>query len=241
MKNGGVLDRFCSVLLHAYPGTLRSEYGSDLRWIMRELAGRAKYRGALGTARLGLFLMKDVVLTVAHERVAALPKRSVPMNGTAKPRPPYLDALLASLAVFALYVVTLAPTVAFWDTGEYMTAAYVRGIPHQPGNPLFVLVAHGWERMLSPLGLPVAVSLNLFSAAMSAGAHFFWFLVAYTGLSAVTRETRLRRVGAFAAVLSQQRPIHRRSGGPRPVHPGSLGTAGRPDSPAADGDEAVAG
>lgn len=47
---------------------------------------------------------------------------------------------------------------------------------------------------------------------------------------------------AFAAVLSQQRPTHRRSGQPQPVRPGSLGTAGRPESPAADGeDEAVAG
>ena len=30
--------------------------------------------------------------------------------------PPWLFAGLAALAVFVLYVITLAPTTAFWDT-----------------------------------------------------------------------------------------------------------------------------
>ena len=43
-------------------------------------------------------------------------------------------------AVFVLYLLTLAPSTAMWDTSEYITAAYTLGLPHPPGNPLFVLI-----------------------------------------------------------------------------------------------------
>lgn len=48
-------------------------------------------------------------------------------------RPSYLAAALAGLAVFVLYMLTLAPTTSMWDTSEYIAAAYVLGIPHPPG------------------------------------------------------------------------------------------------------------
>jgi hypothetical protein len=111
--------------------------------------------------------------------------------------------------VFALYLVTLAPSIAFWDSGEYTTVAHILGIPHPPGNPLFVLLARGWETLLSPLGLPVAVRVNLFSAALSAAAHAFWFLVidrllaGWSGSPDIRgpRRVDVRRLAAGAAVL----------------------------------------
>jgi hypothetical protein len=102
--------------------------------------------------------------------------------------------------VFSLYAVTLAPTVAFWDAGDYITAAHVLGIPHPPGNPLFVLMASTWEWLLAPTGLSTAVRINLFSAFMSAGAAFFWFLVAHRILAFVTQDRVVRVTGAVAAV-----------------------------------------
>src|SRR5438045_3908973 len=62
-------------------------------------------------------------------------------NSTRDLRPSYRAAGLTALVVLALYVVTLAPTTAMWDASEYITAAYTLGIPHPPGNPLFVLLA----------------------------------------------------------------------------------------------------
>ena len=116
-------------------------------------------------------------------------------------RPPYLAALLAGLAVFGLYAITLAPTTQFWDTSEYIATAHILGIPHPPGNPLFVVLARAWEALLAPLGLSVAVRVNLFSAVQSALAHGFWFLLAHRVLAFFSESRGFRLVGAAAAVL----------------------------------------
>jgi hypothetical protein len=116
-------------------------------------------------------------------------------------QPPYLFALLAGAFVFALYAVSLAPSTAFWDASEYIATAHILGIPHPPGNPLFVLLARAWELLLTPTGLSTAVRVNLFSALMGAGAAGFWFLVVHRILSFMTEERVVRLVGAGASVL----------------------------------------
>ncbi len=100
--------------------------------------------------------------------------------GPALEPPPYRAAALAGAAVFVLYVVTLAPTTAFWDASEYITTAHILGIPHPPGNPLFVALARVWSLLLAPLGLSVAVRINLFAAANSAAAAALLGATAFT-------------------------------------------------------------
>src|SRR2546426_10973081 len=78
-------------------------------------------------------------------------------------QPPYGIAAAVTLAILALYVATIAPTTQFWDTSEYMAAAKVLGIPHPPGNPLFVLIAHGWG--LLPLAAGYGLRINLLAAS----------------------------------------------------------------------------
>src|SRR5881409_3356220 len=90
-------------------------------------------------------------------------------------RPPYMWAAVTSVLVFAIYLATLAPTTAFWDTSEYIAAAKVLGIPHPPGNPLFVLVAHVWAML--PLAASYALRINLLAASTTAAAAGFLFLV----------------------------------------------------------------
>ncbi|HEX2166354.1 MAG TPA: DUF2723 domain-containing protein [Longimicrobiales bacterium] len=116
-------------------------------------------------------------------------------------RPPYLAAAIATAGVFLLYVITLAPTTAFWDTSEYIATATILGIPHPPGNPLFVVLARAWDLILAPLGLSHAVRINLFSAMMSALAHGCWFLLADRILSFYSTDRVFRLIGASAAVL----------------------------------------
>ena len=90
-------------------------------------------------------------------------------------RPSYLAAAIAGLAVFVLYVLTLAPTTSMWDTSEYITAAFVLGIPHPPGNPLFVLIGRVFAIM--PIAPTVAMRINVLAAVSSAVSAGFWFLV----------------------------------------------------------------
>jgi hypothetical protein len=94
-------------------------------------------------------------------------------------RPAYAHAAGAALAALALYVLTLAPTTWFWDTSEYIATAHILGIPHPPGNPLFVVVGKVWTLLLGVTGLPIAVRMNLFAAATSAAATGFLFLVSH--------------------------------------------------------------
>jgi hypothetical protein len=118
-----------------------------------------------------------------------------------KERPPVAAAAAMGLAVFVLYVVTLAPTTAFWDTSEYIATAHILGIPHPPGNPLFVVLAKVWTLALAPLGLSVAVRVNLFAAATSAAAGSFLFLVAHRLLLPVLGDRRRALVGGAVSAL----------------------------------------
>ena len=114
------------------------------------------------------------------------------------PRPSYAAAGVAGLVVLALYVLTLAPTTAMWDASEYITAAYTLGIPHPPGNPLFVLL--GRVATLLPFG-SIAVRVNLLAAASSAVAAAIWFLVAERVLAQWFELRWPRLVGASLAAL----------------------------------------
>jgi hypothetical protein len=120
-------------------------------------------------------------------------------------RPPYALASLATLLVLAGYVITLAPTVTFWDAGEFIAAAKSLGIPHPPGTPLFVLIGHVWAALV-PLS-EYAQRTNLLSATLSACGAGLMFLVVHDVLAAAATDLegaaeRLVRVGgSFAAAL----------------------------------------
>jgi hypothetical protein len=84
-------------------------------------------------------------------------------------RRPWAGPLLASAILLTVYIATLAPTVTYWDAGEFLSAIHSLGIPHPPGTPLFVLIANVWARILTPF-LGFTYSVNLFSAVCTAAA-----------------------------------------------------------------------
>ncbi len=123
-------------------------------------------------------------------------------------RPPYGHAAAASASALLLYVVTLAPTAWFWDSGEYIAAAATLGIPHPPGSPLFVLLGKLWSILLSPSGLSVAVRMNLFTAVTSALATGFLFLVAHRVLTGwVHSASESQKGGGGAERVSRLLPL----------------------------------
>lgn len=91
---------------------------------------------------------------------------------------------------FALYLRTMAPGVLDGDNGEFQYMAYILGVPHSSGYPLYVLLAKLFT--LFPLG-EVAFRVNLFSVVCTALAVPLVYAVALRVIRA--------RVPAFLATL----------------------------------------
>src|SRR5213592_4368918 len=139
--------------------------------------------------------------TTYPNRAAAAPRQAdyaVSTPSTAV-KPPYVMAGCVSLGALILYILTLAPTTQFWDTSEYIAAAYTLGIPHPPGNPLFVLMAHVFG--LLPLVANYAQRINLFAAVTSAVSAGCWFLIAERWLRSFVSVLWARRAAALAGAL----------------------------------------
>jgi tetratricopeptide (TPR) repeat protein len=88
----------------------------------------------------------------------------------------FLFAALAAILVLVIYTLTMAPTVTFWDAGEFIAASYCLGVPHPPGTPLFVLMG----RVLATLPLPLEIAerLNFVSVLSGSLGAFLLFLIA---------------------------------------------------------------
>jgi len=114
-------------------------------------------------------------------------------------RPPYLWAGLMAFGTLVLYVLTLAPTTQFWDASEYITAAHALGVPHPPGNPLFVILAHVWGVL--PLSADYARRINLLAATSSAVTAGAWFLIGERWLRPIVTSAPWRRAAAAAGTL----------------------------------------
>jgi len=113
--------------------------------------------------------------------------------------PPYRAAGIAASAIFALYVLTLSPSTAMWDASEYIAAAYTMGLPHPPGNPLFVLIGRVFA--ILPVAPSVAMRINVLAALASAVALGFWFLIADRVASRWCTARWPRRIAGALAVL----------------------------------------
>lgn len=100
---------------------------------------------------------------------------STSTSSQTKQKQVYVQAAIASAAVFLLYLLTLAPSVTMWDTGEYIAATKVLGVPHQPGNPFFMVLAHAFG--LIPIPVSYGVRINLLAALTSACSAGLWFLL----------------------------------------------------------------
>ncbi len=74
----------------------------------------------------------------------------------------------AIVFVFSLviYYITVAPTVSFWDCGEFIACSYKLAVPHPPGSPLFLLVGRIFT--LLPIFADIAKRINIIATLTSA-------------------------------------------------------------------------
>jgi len=80
--------------------------------------------------------------------------------------------VLAFLIPFIVYLITLAPTVTFIDSGELATVAAKLGIAHPTGYPLFTVLGNIFTKL--PIGDEV-YRLNLMCAVISSLAIVMFF------------------------------------------------------------------
>ena len=89
----------------------------------------------------------------------------LPLMGARYLRPQTLVGIGVFLVALGMYLRTMAPTVSFWDCGEFIACSYILGVPHPPGAPLYVLLG----RLFSLLPFhEVAWRVTLMSAVSSA-------------------------------------------------------------------------
>ncbi|MHB9031108.1 MAG: glycosyltransferase family 117 protein, partial [Candidatus Latescibacterota bacterium] len=54
-----------------------------------------------------------------------------------------VNKILAAIiftVMLVIYVQTVAPTLSFWDCGEFIATSFIMGIPHPPGSPMLSII-----------------------------------------------------------------------------------------------------
>jgi len=86
----------------------------------------------------------------------------------------YAFASIAFLVALITFLLTVQPTVPFWDCGEFTAAAVLQQVPHPPGAPLFLMLGKLFH--LLPFGDP-GWRVNLISVVASAVTTVLLYLI----------------------------------------------------------------
>ncbi|GBU24089.1 hypothetical protein R83H12_00715 [Fibrobacteria bacterium R8-3-H12] len=111
----------------------------------------------------------------------------------------HLIAGFAALIALITYFITVAPTVSFWDCGEFIASAHTLGIPHPPGRPFFILFVRAIMLCL-PMVEEIAKRANYISAFASVAAVYITVLFVWDLLARLTKNAS--RLVFAAASLS---------------------------------------
>jgi len=76
---------------------------------------------------------------------------------------------------FIVYMITVQPTLSFWDCGEFLACAFTLSTPHPPGAPLHILV--GKIFTMFPTAADVGLRMNYLSVLSSALTVLLLYLV----------------------------------------------------------------
>jgi hypothetical protein len=81
----------------------------------------------------------------------------------------------------AAYILTLEPSVSFWDCGEFISCAFRLQVSHQPGYPLFAMLGKAFSLLSMGDNAKVAYFTNLMSALASGATimFLFWTITAF--------------------------------------------------------------
>ncbi|MDB5154222.1 MAG: hypothetical protein JWR54_2973 [Mucilaginibacter sp.] len=82
---------------------------------------------------------------------------------------------LCFIIASATYILTLEPSVSFWDCGEFISCAYRLQVAHQPGYPLFAMLGKAFSLLSFGDVTKVPYYTNVGSAIASGATIMFLF------------------------------------------------------------------
>lgn len=103
---------------------------------------------------------------------------------------------LAFAVALITYLMTVQPSVPFWDCGEFTAATVWQQVPHPPGAPLFLLLGKLFHML--PIGGDPGWRVNLVSVFSSA----FTVMLTYLITVKVIRALRDKEIETFGDALS---------------------------------------
>lgn len=86
-------------------------------------------------------------------------------------------AVALFLLIEAVYLMTMAPTLSFWDCGEFIATSYTLGVPHPPGAPLFLLVGRLFSMV--PFFEDIGARVNLLSTLSASATVMLTYLIIF--------------------------------------------------------------
>jgi hypothetical protein len=88
---------------------------------------------------------------------------------------------LCFIIASATYILTLEPSVSFWDCGEFISCAYRLQVSHQPGYPLFAMLGKVFSLLSFGDVTKVPYFTNMGSAVASGATimFLFWTITAF--------------------------------------------------------------
>jgi hypothetical protein len=119
--------------------------------------------------------------------------------------------LLILLLVLAgvVYLYTVAPTLSFWDCGEFISSCFTLAVPHPPGTPFFILIGRVWLMISSMLAaiLPISKEVSWHMNLVGISCTLLSSFLAYKIILKIVRLARKEInqtaliIVAFAAAL----------------------------------------
>lgn len=111
------------------------------------------------------------------------PVKTVPALQSADIKPmaivPKMYNAILAWAIFAftlaIYVLTQARTMSFWDSGEFATCLSILGVPHPPGSPFYIVAGRGIVALFGGIFSHAFIAAFL-SGLVSAFAVMFTYL-----------------------------------------------------------------
>ena len=119
----------------------------------------------------------------------------------------YLGAVISLIVSFIVYFKTMAPTLSFWDCGEFIASSYIMGVPHPPGTPLFILIGK-FFMLLGIMSTP-ALNTNFVSVLSSALTTMVAYVIIVKSVKLIDKSSQqsgprdiVSKVGVYIGALT---------------------------------------